>query len=74
MFAQPCCLIRILALHFIKLSWKKTINSYKGDKIRVISYNLGSMLFLSHRSMESSMLIGTEYDNGERKKKVLKKL
>ena len=31
------------------------------------------MLFLSHISMESSMLIGTEYDNGERKKESIKK-
>ena len=31
------------------------------------------MLFLSHIFMESSMLIGTEYDNGERKKESIKK-
>ena len=48
--------------------------SYKSGKIGATFYNLDSMLFLSHRSMESSKLIGIEYDNGERKNKVLKNL
>ena len=47
----------------------------KRKKLEAILYNLSSMLFILHRSMEtepqreSSKLIGKECDNGERKKK-----
>ena len=46
-----------------------------GGGIKAINYNLSSMLFLLHKSMEiqpqkeNSKLTGKEYENGERKKR-----
>ena len=65
-FLQQHCLIS-----FNKLSWKKIIKQLliKGKELEAIPYNLGSMLFLSHISMEIelqneiSQLIGKEYKN-----------
>ena len=52
--------------------------SHKGEKLEAIPYNLSSMLFLSHKSMEIqprkeiSKLIGKEYKNGEKKESIEK--